>query len=226
MTKEPGSVSTPDASVDRDTHAPSRLRRVYRFVRGLLALAMAIQILLVLVILFTPAVETVHDWLDVSQDPPDPADVMVCLGGHDRRIIWTAELYHRGIAPQVVASSNGGAAERIRNILVKLDVPPDRIVVDRLAKTTADHPDGVAAMLGPEVKQQRVLLVTSTNHSRRALACFRAAGYRNVAVYAEHRKGPPEELPLGQLCRNRIMGVRDIAYSCAALLLYWIEGKI
>jgi len=204
---------------------PFRLRlaagRAYRLARGGLALGMLFQVVLV----FTPLAEQLYDWLNVTE-PPQPADVIVCLGGADRRLIWAADLFARDLAPRVIVSNKPGAAEKMRDTLVQSGVPADRVLVDAASHTTGDHPARIAALPGIDPRGQRFLIVTGQADSRRVAACFRHGGYQNFTVYAGRSSASFAASDPSHRWRERILALPMIAYEYTALIKYWLEGRI
>jgi uncharacterized SAM-binding protein YcdF (DUF218 family) len=191
------------------------MRGLYQFARGALALGMLAQILLVL----TPAPLWLQSWLDVTA-PARKADVILCLGGSDLRLIWTAELFHQGFAPVIVVSNHSGAGEIMRMKLVTVGVPADRVLVDENSYVTADHPAAIARLPGIDPARQRFLIVTTIEHSRRASACFRRGGYVDFSMYA----GVPSNIE--HSWRGHVLLLPQLAYEYAGLLQYWIQGRI
>jgi uncharacterized SAM-binding protein YcdF (DUF218 family) len=215
-----------EAAAPKNDHAKPRRRFrlltwLYRRVRGLLALGM----LTILLLVFTPAATWLEEALDVTQ-PPQPADYIVCLGGHDERLIWSAELFKQGFAPNIIVSNNGGAALAMRKRIEDMGVPADRILVDSSSRTTGDHPAAIAALPNVDRTAQRFLLVTHLEHSRRAAACFRRGGYRHFTVFAGRPTSNMEGPATAQGWRERFAEFPHLAYEYAGLLQYWLQGKI
>jgi len=103
---------------------------------------------------------------------PVKADVIVVLGGgsHERPE-RAAELFKEQTAPCIIVSGLGDA-EANRRRLMEAGVPAKAIELENRSKTTKENAQFTIQLLR-EQKQQRVILVTSWYHSRRALACFR-----------------------------------------------------
>ncbi len=204
--------------------APRWLRRagwLYRRIRGLLALSMLILIVLV----FTPLTGTLQRLLDVT-GPPQAADYIVCLGGEDERLIWAAELFKQGYAPKVIVSNIGGPALVMKSRMEGMGVPSDCLIVDAASRNTGDHPTCIAALEGIDPGAHRFLIVTHLEHSRRAAACFRKGGYAHLSVFAG-RPSTKQEGPLtARNWRARVRIVPTLAYEYTALLKYWLQGKI
>jgi uncharacterized SAM-binding protein YcdF (DUF218 family) len=178
-----------------------------------------------LLLVFTPLADVLEQWLDVTQ-PARAADVLICLSGRDRRLIWTAELYHEGYAPRVVVSGPDGCGDRMRDRLILMGVPADRIRVDPHPLRTADHPRTVGRLAGIHPSKQRFLIVTDATHSRRAAACFRKAGYRDVTVC----KGSPSHASYDRTdpvpWQGRVLNLPSVVYEYSALLVYQLRGWI
>lgn len=189
--------------------------------RGTLALIALVQLVLVL----TPATDAIYRWLDVTS-PSQPADVLVCLGGNESRLIWTLDAYRRDLAPRVVVSNAPGAATWMQRKLVQCGIPTEHILVDSASAVTGDHAANVARLSGISRAQTRILLVTDAVHSRRALACFRKDGFQQVAVF---RSGFQMKWTGGSYqmrCRWRVVTLPHIYYELAGLVQYWWQGRI
>lgn len=108
---------------------------------------------------------------------PEPA-----LTDTSDRLWQGARLYHRGVAPRVIVSGGSYMAQRggpaqteaqaMREVLVALGVPADRIVMEGNSLNTIDNIREVRALVGAG----RVALVTSGFHMPRALRLARQAG--------------------------------------------------
>jgi uncharacterized SAM-binding protein YcdF (DUF218 family) len=209
-----------------ETVVPLRRRRLRRAAARLirtLAFLLAVAMLLQIVLVTTPATEQLYGWLSVTQDP-QPADVIVCLGGRHERLVWTARAYSQKLAPRVIVSNAPGAAEFMRDLLVQCGVPRRDVIVDNRSHTTYEHPAGVAQVPGIDPARDRLLIVTDHEHSRRSAAVFRKAGYAHFSIYG----GP--KMTLEETSRSmfkwRVQILPRIAYEYAALLQYWLQGKI
>lgn len=116
------------------------------------------------------------------------------LGPTGDRVVLAARLHHRGIAKQLVISGtpieglttlDNIAATRM--ILRDLGVPDDAIVhPSQPTRNTREEATAAAALVRAR-GWQRVGLLTSAWHMRRALALFRRAGVNAVPLAADHR---------------------------------------
>jgi uncharacterized SAM-binding protein YcdF (DUF218 family) len=115
------------------------------------------------------------------------------------------------------------SGETMRDALVELGVPADRILTETASKTTRDEALIVAEILRAQ-NVDRVILVTSQTHMKRALGAFRAAGIDPTPAIAQEfeRYVPlamtlvPSEDGLGVASTNVHEGL-GIAY-------YWLRG--
>ena len=109
------------------------------------------------------------------------------------RVVHAARLYRAGKAPLVVAS--GGhlkwrlkdqpEAASMQQILLEQGVPVSAIQLETHSRTTAENAYYTRQLL-KERGIDSILLVTSALHMRRAHHVFRTAGFKVVAVAADH----------------------------------------
>jgi uncharacterized SAM-binding protein YcdF (DUF218 family) len=140
-------------------------------------------------------------WLNVATSPI-PADAIVCIGGgtmnHDlptadgwQRIHASVQLFADGYAPVVVFTGRGNSkvseAELYADAARWLGLPAPAIALDPLPASTAEHPDALLkSMAGRITQHSRLLLVTSSLHSRRVLMTFRRRGFTNVTIVSDY----------------------------------------
>jgi uncharacterized SAM-binding protein YcdF (DUF218 family) len=107
------------------------------------------------------------------------------------RVAETARLYHL-LKPRWVVSSGGRvmlddpdlpSAQVMRDELIQLGVPADRILLEDSSRTTRDEATAVKALL-PALKVQHLVLVTSAVHMRRSVGVFRSVGLPVVPAIA------------------------------------------
>lgn len=113
-------------------------------------------------------------------DRPEPADVILVLAGEtDRRPARALDLLRKGYAPRVLLDVPQGARIYDRQILTiaqsYVDALPERqqigICPIKGLSTKAESKD--VAQCFADAKPQRILVVTSDYHTRRALSVFR-----------------------------------------------------
>jgi uncharacterized SAM-binding protein YcdF (DUF218 family) len=128
----------------------------------------------------------------VDSQPPQPADLILVLGGDfwGARVITAAELGYLGYAPVVLISSppyaGRPAGELALDFMVQRGYPRDMFAIfPHGAPSTIPE----ALVLADELARRRVkqvLLVTSAYHSRRAAMVFRlfCPGIRFISIPA------------------------------------------
>ena len=97
------------------------------------------------------------------------------------RLFYAAELFHAGRAPAILASggsvwglSTETEAEASAAVLQRLGVPEGRLRLEGDSRNTRENAL-FSRTLAAET--QRILLVTSASHMRRAQGCFEAVGF-------------------------------------------------
>lgn len=127
--------------------------------------------LLLLVLALVAGFSLAEQLLRVSHTPK-PADAVVVLGGEPiTRTRAAASLLTNGFAPRVILSGRGDC-EANRSHLKQLGVRTNVVELECQSTTTQENALFTIKLLR-EHKCQRVILVTSWFHSRRALSCFR-----------------------------------------------------
>jgi len=141
-------------------------RRVRKRIRRIVVIAVVL-----LLALGAAAVAFPQKVLCVDSGPAQ-ADVMVVLGGGAaERPERAAELFTNLAAPRIIVSGWGDCTIN-RHLLIEDGVPAKAIGLETQSRTTRENAELTVKMLR-EQKVERVILVTSWYHSRRALACFR-----------------------------------------------------
>jgi len=150
------------------------------------------------------------------------------------RVAEAARIF-RLVDPTLVISSGGephrqrrGAptGDTMKDALVAAGVPPERIVVETLSKTTRDEALVVAPMLAAR-GASHVILVTSAVHMRRALGAFRAVGVRAVPGIARGFVANESDYPsvLAFVPTKEGLGMAsDNAHEALGLAYYWLRG--
>jgi uncharacterized SAM-binding protein YcdF (DUF218 family) len=125
---------------------------------------------------------------------PRPPRVYPDLSGAADRVWHAARLYRAGKAPVIIAS--GGTlpwrdqryreAAAMQTLLRSWNVPADSVLLESESANTYQNATNTAALAERE-GIDRVLLVTSALHMRRALATFRSAGVEAVPAPTDHQ---------------------------------------
>ncbi len=138
---------------------------------------------------------------------PAPADAIVCIAGgtmsHDlptsegwQRIYTSVALFSDGYAPVVVFTGRGNGktseAEIYADAAKWMGLKREVVRLDPLPASTEEHPGTLLKSLSGSITlESRLLLVTSSIHSRRVLMAFRKNGFRNVRVVGDHTPRVP-----------------------------------
>ncbi len=109
--------------------------------------------------------------LCVDSGPVASADVIVVLGGgNHERPLRAAELFRQHVAPRILITGAGDDGINLQ-LLLQSGVPAGAIEVENKSLTTRENAEFTLQRLRAE-KVQRVVLVTSWYHARRALKTF------------------------------------------------------
>jgi uncharacterized SAM-binding protein YcdF (DUF218 family) len=166
------------------------LKTSLRLLTRAAAAAFALQVLLA-VAGIPPAF---YQWMTGRNEPlcETPRHIVVLGGGGIpsatglMRTYCAAE-YGRGLtgATFVVCLPADGDPERssvgrMRDELVMRGIPAGSIRMEYRGRNTHQQAENVRALLGPRSLREPMLVVTSPPHARRALLCFRKAGFLSV----------------------------------------------
>ena len=110
------------------------------------------------------------DYLDVSQ-PPQPADVLVILGGNGSRARTAVDLYNQRLASRVILGGCSASLEMQLAYLEKEGVPSSAIVATVDAESTWDEAKQVLDLLQTDGATS-ALIITDSYHTRRARATY------------------------------------------------------
>ena len=206
--------------------------------RRMLSFAASLIAALLLVCIFTPILKPLEDALDITA-PPVKADVIVALGGGMRcgagqleaaslaRVVKAVELWRAGFAPRITLSKTAGLwpdCPSIASVASKIVAnlapsPSPEISVLENVGNTRDEAERVA-VLAKQNGWQRVLIVTSPTHSRRALATFKQLGLNaSVVAASEPRFDGALRLPF-----DRVMALPALVREAAGLVKYTLFG--
>jgi uncharacterized SAM-binding protein YcdF (DUF218 family) len=125
-------------------------------------------------------------------DPPGRLHGPANLNARADRVLYAAELYHAGRAGRLLLS--GGANPMIsarseaavtRELLLALGVPAEAILVEEASRNTRENAAFSARLLRAR-GIERILLVTSALHMRRAVARFEAQGLEVIPAATDH----------------------------------------
>jgi uncharacterized SAM-binding protein YcdF (DUF218 family)/lysophospholipase L1-like esterase len=165
-------------------------------------------------------------------DTPGNGDVIVVLGAAVnercspnlyaiRRAMFARDAFRAGRAPRILITGGRAAgtpcsvAGAMRNLLVELGVPGDRVLLETAARSTWDNARFSDSILRP-LNARRIVLVTDVLHMRRAEACFRALGYQVERLSVPVSESHPDNVSM------LAMGLRETIAYC----YYQLEGRL
>ncbi|HJO39526.1 MAG: ElyC/SanA/YdcF family protein [Vicinamibacterales bacterium] len=219
------------------THWENTLRRLYRSARCHVAWAVLSVAIGYLAVFHTTLPWTVAEPLRIVEEAR-AADAIVVFaggvgesgqagGGYQERVAIAAALYREGHAPNVVFSSGFAfflkEAEVMRTLAVSLGVSPSAITLEQEAASTNENVTYVREILDRR-GWQRILLVSSPYHMRRATLTW-----RKLAPEVEVVSVP---VPQSRFYRHSSGGgasleqIRGILHEYAAIAFYWWKGWI
>jgi uncharacterized SAM-binding protein YcdF (DUF218 family) len=122
-----------------------------------------------------------------------PPDRLHFNEGADR-LIHTARLYHEGKIKTILVSgayktlnSTVEEAPLIRNALIRSGVPDSAIIMESESRNTHENAVNSAKIIRKNKGANKVMLITSAFHMRRAEACFHHEGIRPVIFPTDFR---------------------------------------
>jgi uncharacterized SAM-binding protein YcdF (DUF218 family) len=202
-----------------------------------------------------PAGKTLIGALEARYQPPTPLEMqghdalVVLAGGIKRqppngsptilgtlsldRLICGVTLFKEGRAPVLVLSGGIGdafqksppEADEMRNLAIRLGVPPSALVSETGSRTTAESAVEVRRAL-PRLR--RILLVTSAFHLPRATALFRKQGFEQVTPVPCGYELSTTDFGLKDLIPS-IFGFRLVTYAVheyVGIAVYRMLGRL
>jgi len=211
------------------------LRRLYRTARRRLAQTAVGVAVAYLLLFYSPFVWFLAEPLQVV-DRPQPADAIVVFaggvgesgkagGGYQERVKQAVDLYRAGHAQSVIFSSGYTfafrEAEVMRELAVSHGVPASAIILETKAANTYENVAFVREILARKA-WQRILLVSSPYHMRRALLTWRRVAPDVVVIPTP----PPQSQFYAHGWGASLEQIRGILQEYAAIVAYWWWGRI
>jgi len=183
---------------------------------------------------FSPLPNAMFRWSAAASDV-QPADAIVVLGAAIQadgtlsfdslvRTVRAVTLFRTGRAPIIVFSGTSRDDEpseaRVRAELgSRLGVPAEAMRIEPTALTTREEAVRIGGMLRAE-NARRILLVTDSQHMRRARTLFSREGFDVFPVTADARSGT------GTSPESRLRLLRDLLGEWLALGYYRLAGYL
>jgi uncharacterized SAM-binding protein YcdF (DUF218 family) len=162
------------------------------------------------------------------------AHQQVALSDAGERVTAAVELAHKYPNARIVFSGGNGALmpDRLREadfasrLLENLGVPPNRIMLERESRNTAENAIFSKRLVGPK-PGERWLLVTSAMHMPRAMGAFRHAGFAVEAYPVDYRSaGWADVWTVPGSLMDGIARTDIAVHEWLGLVIYWITGRI
>ena len=174
----------------------------------------------------------------VEQQPLEPADAIVILGGGvdaktgklsfktEERVRTGAQLYQDERLAPVLVVSGGKVGENpyaeapaMAELLQELGVVENNILQDDESQNTLENATNVVS-LGKKLGWRNIIVVTSDFHTSRACEFFRRADAPPVICRAADRSLVPQKTFSRRLQSTKVV-LREYLANC----YYWITGK-
>jgi uncharacterized SAM-binding protein YcdF (DUF218 family) len=136
--------------------------------------------------------------------------------GMSERVMETVRLSKLYPQARILYSGGGTEAQVGKEILVRLGVERERILVEDRSKTTAENARFSKTVAAPK-KSEKWILVTSAFHMPRAIGAFRAIGFPVEADPVDFKSSKKDSDQREQA----VLALREYM----ALFAYWLSGK-
>lgn len=139
----------------------------------------------------------------------------------------------RLISPAWIISSGGGpdppdeaeaSGTTMRDELVRLGVPPERILLESTSRSTYEE----AVLIAPILRSlgvQQLVLVTSDTHMRRSLGAFRAVGWHAVPAIAPSQRRPKLWFWSMLPTLSGLELSAEVTHELLGIAYYWLRGR-
>jgi len=136
----------------------------------------------------------------VANNEKTPKDRVYFNKGADR-VIHSIMLYNRGIIKKILISGGTGSlrkvayreADQLKSVFIELGVPDSVIIIENNSKNTYESAQHVNQYLTENNQtDQKILLITSSFHMRRARGCFVKAGIETDIFPVDFYSTPPQ----------------------------------
>jgi uncharacterized SAM-binding protein YcdF (DUF218 family) len=163
-----------------------------------------------------------------SHPRPEPDDATLY------RCLRAAEIYHEGKPCPVIISGGDSQstdlrpalAEPMRQLLVQLKVSPVDMVVEGRSRTTYENARESKKLL-EERNVHKIILVTTTDHLARAVACFRKQGFDVIPCGCHYEATDPDNwisqfVPTPKAARIN----QAVCHEWIGMAWYWLNDWI
>jgi uncharacterized SAM-binding protein YcdF (DUF218 family) len=182
----------------------------------------------------------------------EPYDIGILLGGSLRsydvdysrpiysqsvdRLLQTIALYKSGKIKKILLSGGSGSVTRpdereseiILKVIEQTGIPSKDIIVENSSRNTYENAVYSAEILKTEYPNGKFLLITSSFHMRRSLACFNKTGLRTSAFPVDPRANTNIYTPENTIFPNAgaILMWDALIHEWLGILSYKLAGYI
>jgi uncharacterized SAM-binding protein YcdF (DUF218 family) len=160
------------------------------------------------------------------------------LNGNGDRIWQTLDLYHKGKIRKILITGDSGQisdrglheAEQLAEVIRKWGIPSKDIIVESRSQNTHENVKFTSELLKksfPELKS--FLLITSSFHMRRALACFEKQRLTCTAFSTNNDTGPKRKYYVEQyfVPSSQILFYWErLTKEWCGYVMYWLAGYV
>lgn len=218
-------------------------RTIGRAARALLAGA-GVLFILAMVIAFVGVPSFITSWVTLRFEPDAAAPrYIVVLGGGGipsesglMRTYWGAQVgagFPDATFIVALPASNDpdtNSVGRMRDELVLRGIPRERVLLESKGVSTHEQAVNVRGMIPPADLDQPLMIITSHFHMKRAVLCFRKAGFTHVIGLPAAELGPEaylgEYIPLRYGIWANLHAEVEISRELVALAFYKLRGWI
>jgi uncharacterized SAM-binding protein YcdF (DUF218 family) len=185
----------------------------------------------------------------LSQRPPDTDAIVVLSGGFypadgprtqpeldeetQGRCLCALELYRQGKPCPILMSGGPSSdptwptyAEVMRDFIIRLGANPADILVENQSRTTYENAVESRLLLEKNHLRKSVL-VTSSYHLPRAVACFRKQGIEVIPCGCQYRATPEDKSRYGFVPNSTALEEsRRAWHEWIGIAYYWLRGRI
>ena len=113
---------------------------------------------------------------------------MLNFNNSSDRLIFAEQLYRKGAIKKILISGGSGRlinndyveTTAIKAHLINNGITKNNIIIEENSRNTKENVFYTANILNQEFKSGRFLLITSANHMKRSLLCFKKAGVKVI----------------------------------------------
>lgn len=156
----------------------------------------------------------------VVNEAPEHVDVLITLGGDSDRELYAAELYNLGIAPKVIMSGGGSAADKMAEKAIKKGVRERDIIVERNSKSTYDNAVNSREIVLRE-NFKSAIVISSPYHMRRSKMVFNRV-FKKTGVKLIYCSTSDSGFNVGGQCNSK-NDRRIVKREYTKLVYYWFR---